>query len=263
MTRSSACLLAFACTLGLAAPSAAPAAAPGAITVFAAASLKEAFDATAPAFTKATGITVTFSYGGSDTLATQIRQGAPVDVFASANEKQMAVVADAGLLAAPGRTFARNRLVLIVPKPNPAHVTGLADLVKPGLTIVLAAPTVPVGGYARSSFAAIAGKPGFPTDFAAAVERNVVSNEIDVKAVATKISLGEGDVGIVYLTDVTPGIAGRVTMIPYPPGASPDAIYPIAVLKRAPNAAGARAFVDFVLSPDGQRFLHDRGFAAP
>ncbi|HTW83488.1 MAG TPA: molybdate ABC transporter substrate-binding protein [Candidatus Sulfotelmatobacter sp.] len=260
MKRSSALVAALAAIVTLGAPATA---APGSITVFAAASLKEAFDAAAPAFTKATGVSVTFSYGGSDTLATQIRQGAPADVFASANEKQMAAVAAAGLLAAPARTFVRNRLVLIVPKANPAHITGLADLAHPGVKVVLAAPTVPVGSYARTSFTTVAGKPGYPADFAAAVAKNVVSEEIDVKAVATKIALGEGDVGIVYLTDVTPALAPQVTMIPYPPGASPDAVYPIAALKAAPNPSGAKAFVAFVLAPEGQRFLHDRGFAAP
>ncbi len=238
-------------------------AAGGSITVFAAASLREAFDAAAPVFTKKTGIAVTYSFGGSDTLATQLKQGAPADVFVSANEAQMNVAADAALLAGPARTLARNRLVLIVPKNDAANVTGVRDLTKPGVKVVLAAPSVPVGGYARAAFRKLDGAPGYPAGFAAAVEKNVVSNEIDVKAVATKISLGEGDAGVVYLTDVTPAIAGKVTMIAFPPGTSPDALYPIAALKAAPNAAGARAFVDFMLSPEGQTFLHARGFAAP
>src|SRR5665213_2821216 len=117
----------------------------------AAASLREAFEAAAPAFTKATGVAVTFSFGGSDTLVTQIKQGAPADVFASANEAQMKVASDASLLAAPARTFARNRLVLIVPSGNPAKISGLADLAKPGVKVVLAAATVPVGNYARGA----------------------------------------------------------------------------------------------------------------
>ncbi|MGD0050802.1 MAG: extracellular solute-binding protein, partial [Vulcanimicrobiaceae bacterium] len=143
------------------------------------------------------------------------------------------------------------------------HIAGLADLARPGTKVVLAAPTVPVGGYARAAFAHAAGTPGFPADFAAAVERNVVSNELDVKFVATKIGLGEGDAGVVYFTDVTPELAAQVTMLPLPPGVSPDAVYPIAVLTTAPNPSGAQAFVDFILSPAGQRFLHARGFLAP
>jgi molybdate transport system substrate-binding protein len=234
----------------------------GAITIFAAASLREAFEAAGSAFTKKTGIAVAFDFAGSDTLAAQIAQGAPADVFASANETQMKKVADAGLLAGPSTTFARNRLVIIVPKANPGNVKTAADLGRPGVKVVLAAPTVPVGSYARTTFAKMNGLNGAPADFAAAVEKNVVSNELDVKAVATKISLGEGDAGVVYATDVTPDVAATVEVLQFPAGVAPDATYPIAALKAAPNAAGAQAFVSFVLG-DGQAFLKARGFLAP
>lgn len=240
------------------------AAEPGAIVVFAAASLREAFDAAAPAFTNKTGVGVSFSYGGSDTLVTQLKQGAPGDVFASANEAQMKVAVDAGLLAATPRSFARNRLVVVVPKDNPAKISELADLAKPGVRVVLAASKVPVGDYARTAFRRLNGRPGFPADFGGLVERNVVSNELDVKAVATKVALGEGDAGVVYATDATASaLAGRVKIIAFPPGTSPEAVYPIAALKSSPNPAGARAFVDFILSPPGQAFLRERGFAPP
>jgi molybdate transport system substrate-binding protein len=234
----------------------------GKITVFAAASLREAFEAAGPAFTAKTGIAVTYSFGGSDTLAAQITQGAPADVFASANPTQMTKVADAGLVSGAPLTFARNRLTVIVPKANPGGVKGVADLSRPGLRIVLGDPTVPVGKYARAAFGAMAGKNGLPADFAAAVEKNVVSNELDVKAVATKISLGEGDAGVVYVTDVTPTIAPEVMAIDFPAAAIPDAIYPIAVLKAAPNANGAQAFVTFIRG-DGQSYLKARGFLGP
>jgi molybdate transport system substrate-binding protein len=236
---------------------------PPGVTVFAAASLREAFEAAAPAFTKQTGMKVTYSFGGSDTLVTQLKQGAPADVFASANEAQMKIASDAGLLAESPRTFVRNRLVVIVPKENPAKIAAVADLAKSGVKVVLAAAAVPVGNYARAAFRKLDGASGYPADFASAVERNVVSNELDVKAVATKIALGEGDAGVVYATDVTPNVAPKVAAIAFPPGAAPEAIYPIAALKAAPNAAGARAFVAFVLSPAGQAFLRARGFAAP
>jgi len=235
----------------------------GKITVFAAASLREAFEAAAPAFTKKTGLAVSFSFGGSDLLVTQLKQGAPGDVFASANDAQMKVAAEAGLLAGPARTFARNHLVVIVPKDDPARIGGLADLAKPNVRVVLAASSVPVGTYARTAFRKLNGENGFPADFGGLVERNVVSNELDVKAVATKISLGEGDAGVVYATDVTPAIAGRVKTIAFPPGTSPEANYPIAALKSAPDPNGARAFVEFVTSPAGQAFLKARGFASP
>jgi molybdate transport system substrate-binding protein len=253
-------LTALALALTLGAPR--PAAADGGVTVFAAASLKEAFTAAAPAFTKKNGLTVTFNFGGSDALATQIQQGAPADVFASANEAQMKRVVDGGFNTGAPRNFARNRLVLIVPKANPGKVAGLGDLATPGLKLVLAAPTVPVGSYARSAFAKVAGHNGYAPDFVAAVEKNVRSNELDVKAVATKVALGEGDAGVVYATDVTPTLAPQVTIIPFPPEAATDAFYPIVALKAARDANGARAFVDFILG-DGREYLKARGFAAP
>jgi molybdate transport system substrate-binding protein len=228
------------------------------VTVYAAASLKEAFDAAAPAFTKATGYPVRFSYGGSDALIAQILQGAPADVFASANEQQMKRGVDGGAVAAP-RDFARNRLVVVAPAKSTA-VSALTDLGKKGAKIVLAAPSVPVGGYARQAFANLAKDPAFGADFAARVQANVVSEEIDVKAVATKIALGEADAGVVYATDVTPAIAGKVRVLRFPPGVSPEATYPIAVTKNAANPDGARAFVAFITSPAGASFLKARGF---
>jgi len=257
--------LSFLVAIALAAVAAGPAAAAerATIVVFAAASLREAFEAAAPAFTKKTGVAVTYSFAGSDLLVTQLKQGAPADVFASANEAQMKIAADAGLLTSAPRTFARNRLVVIVPSDNPAKISELADLAKPGVKVVLAAPSVPVGNYSRTAFRKLNGRTGYAADFDGSVERNVVSNELDVKAVATKISLGEGDAGVVYATDVTSSIAGRVKTIAFPAGVAPEATYPIAALKGAPNPAGAEAFVDFVLSPGGQGFLKARGFASP
>jgi molybdate transport system substrate-binding protein len=254
--------VAAALVLTLCAPAIGRAADTGTVVVYAAASLREAFDAAGAAFKAKTGIAVTFDYGGSDTLAAQIAQGAPVDVFASANVKQMEKVASAGLLAGDAVTFARNRLVAIVPKANPGKVTAVFDLARPGTKVVLAAAAVPVGGYARAAFAAMNGRDGAPPDFAGAVEKNVISGELDVKAVATKIALGEGDAGVVYATDVTPTIADQVTVLQFPPAASPDAIYPIAVLKAAPDASAAQTFVTYILH-DGQTFLKARGFLAP
>ena len=255
----------FFIALSLVLASAVPASAqaPSKITVFAAASLTEAFNALAPAFTKKTGIAVTFDYGGSDTLATQIKQGAPADVFASANLAQMKVVNDAGLAGGAPKTFAKNRLVLIAPKDDSVKVTSPLGLIDSGVKVVLAAPTVPVGAYARATFAKMAGQNGYPADFAAQVEKNVLSNELDVKAVVTKISLGEGDAGAVYGTDVTPTVAPKLSVFPIPAGFVPDIEYPITVLKSAGDAKSAQAFVEYVLSPDGQAFLKARGFISP
>jgi molybdate transport system substrate-binding protein len=233
------------------------------IIVFAAASLTEAFNAAGPAFTKKTGTAVTFNYGGSDTLATQIKQRAPADVFASANLAQMKVVSDAGLVAGTPKTFAKNRLVLISPKGAAMKFTSPADLAKPGAKVVLAAATVPVGGYARTTFGKLNGTTGYPADYPAAVEKNVVSNELDVKAVVTKVSLGEGDAGVVYSTDVTSSVAPKLDVLPFPSSVAPDIEYPIAALKNAPNPKGAQAFVDYILSPEGQAFLKARGFISP
>ncbi len=228
------------------------------VTVFAAASLKDAFDAAAPAFTKATGYPVRFSYGGSDTLVAQLLQGAPADVFASANQQQMQRAIDGGVMPA-ARVFAHNRLVVIVPA-NDTAVANVADLGKKGVKLVLAAPTVPVGNYARQTFATLSKDAAFGPDFAARVQANVVSEETDVKAVATKISLGEGDAGVVYATDVTPAIASRVRVLHFPPGVAPDATYPIGVPKAAPNADGGRAFVEFIITSPGRSYLKARGF---
>ncbi|HTD37170.1 MAG TPA: molybdate ABC transporter substrate-binding protein [Candidatus Limnocylindrales bacterium] len=228
------------------------------VTVFAAASLREAFDAAAPAFTKATGFPVRFSYGGSDALVAQLLQGAPADVFASANEPQMKRALDGGAVVSP-RDFARNRLVVIVPV-NDTTVASIADLGKSGVKVIVAAPAVPVGAYARQAFGNLAKDRAYGADFAARIQRNVVSEETDVKAVATKISLGEGDAGVVYATDVTPAIAPTVRVLRFPPGAAPEAVYPIAVTKNAGNAEGARAFVGFITSPAGRAFLRARGF---
>ena len=232
------------------------------ITVYAAASLTEVFNALAPTFSKKTGVAVTFSYGGSDTLATQLKQGAPADVFASANLAQMKVVNDASLVN-PAKTFAKNRLVMITPKAATTKLTGPADLAKSGVKDVLAAATVPVGSYARATFQKLSGTSGYPADFPVAVEKNVVSNELDVKAVVTKISLNEGDAGVVYSTDVTPAVGAKLDVFPFPATVAPDIEYPIATLKSATNTKGAQAFVDFILSPDGQAFLKARGFLAP
>jgi molybdate transport system substrate-binding protein len=236
-------------------------AAQGTITVYAAGSRHEAFTAAAPAFSKKIGIAAALNFAGSDMLATQIKNGAPADVFASANLIQMQIVRDAGLLDDVPKLFAKNRIVLITPKENPGHVSGLAELTKPGTKVVLAEQGEPVGIYARAAFKKMAGH-GYPPDYAEAVERNVVSNEMNEKAVAAKIALGEGDAGVVYSTAVITENAGQLNVFPFPAGVTPDINYPIAAIKRSQNIDGARAFVAFVVG-DGQTFMRARGFLAP
>jgi molybdate transport system substrate-binding protein len=226
------------------------------VTVFAAASLREAFEAAGPAFTTASGFPVRFDFGGSDMLATQILQGAPVDVFASANTAQMQRVVS---MVGAAKTLAHNHLVVIAPAGDTV-VASIADLGKHGTKVVLAAATVPVGAYARTAFGALERDPAYGNGFAARVAANVVSEETDVKAVVTKVALGEADAGVVYATDVSPALAPKLRVLRFPAGAGPDAIYPIAVVSAAPNAAGAAAFVGFITSPAGLAYLKARGF---
>lgn len=220
----------------------------GTVTVLAAASLTTAFQTMAGAFEKAyPGAKVALSFAGSSTLAQQIQQGAPADVFASADEANMQKLVEAGALAAAPRMFAHNQLQIIVAAGNPKHIAGLADLTKPGLTIALCGPTVPCGRYAAEAFAT------------AGVAPPAASQELDVKAVLNKVSMGEVDAGIVYVTDVR-AAAGKVEGVDIPVSSNVMARYPIAVVKNAPNAAAAEAFVAFVVSPEGQRLLARFGF---
>ncbi len=232
----------------------------GTLTVYAAASLKEAFTTIGARFDKANGSTTRFSFGGSDTLATQIVQGAPADIFASANQSQMNLVVAKGLIAATPNVFVHNKLVVIVPKNNPARIYNLADLASPGVKLVLAAPTVPVGKYARAAFAVMAHDAAFGPDFLTRIKDNTVSNETDVKAVAAKVEVGEADAGVVYVTDVTPKAAPQVTEVPIPAAYNQVATYPIAPMKSAANPSLARAFVSYVLSAPGQLVLKQDRF---
>jgi molybdate transport system substrate-binding protein len=232
----------------------------GTLTVFAAASLTEAFNNIGSSFAKANNLSVHFNFEGSDALVTQLGQGAPADVFASANQTQMNIAIQKGLIRSTPSVFVRNRLVLIVPKNNPAHIYGLPDIGRPGVNLVLAAPTVPVGKYARAALAIMAGDSAFGTNFIARVKANTRSEETDVKAVTAKVSLGEADAGIAYVTDVTPSVAPKVQTIEIPPAFNQVAVYPIAVTKASQNATLAQKFVSYVESPAGQAVLAARGF---
>lgn len=245
-----------------AAPSAQATAAPQSLTVFAAASLTEAFKAIGKNFQAANpGTTITFNFAGSQQLAQQIGQGAPADVFASANGTQMNVVITAGqVVSGSQRTFVHNRLVVITPKANPAGVTKLQDLAKPGLKVVLADKSVPVGGYALDFLAKASKSADFTPAFSQTVLANVVSYETDVKAVLSKVALGEADAGIVYTTDITSDAAGKVGRLDIPDALNTIAAYPIAAIKGSPNADLAKKFVDYVLAPEGQAVLAQFGF---
>ena len=214
------------------------------ITVFAAASLTEVFPKIDPA--------PRYSFAGSDELAAQIREGAPVDVYAAASAKYTQQLFDEGLVEEPV-TFAGNELVLIVPKDNPAQIETIEDVTKPGTKLVIAAEGVPVGDYTRQVLDDLG--------LTAALD-NVVSNEPDVKAVTNKVALGEADAGFVYATDAAV-VADDVTVIELPEGSQPPIEYQIAVLTDSSNKDAAQAFVDEVRSSEGQQALADAGFLPP
>jgi molybdate transport system substrate-binding protein len=222
----------------------------GTITVLAAASLTESFTELGKQFEAAhPGVTVKFSYGASSTLATQIVNGAPADVFASASTSNMDQVVKAGEASDPA-TFAKNVLEIAVPPDNPAKIATLADLAKPGVKVAVCEPQVPCGKVAAKVFenAKVTVKP--------------VTLGQDVKAVLTAVRTGEVDAGLVYLTDVK-SAGTAVTGVEIPTGQNASTDYPIAVTKASKNTAVAQAFVDYVKSADGQALLGKAGFASP
>jgi molybdate transport system substrate-binding protein len=234
---------------GAAAP--APAAAPsGSITVFAAASLTESFTALGKQFEAARpGTKINFSFGASSTLAAQISQGAPADVFASASPKNMDQVVAAKAAANP-TVFARNVPQIAVPAGNPARITTVADLAAPGVKVAVCASAVPIGALSEQIFAK------------AGVTVKPATIEPDVKSVVAKVKLGEVDAGIVFVTDVR-AAGARVRGISIPADLNGTTKYPIAPLTTARNAPLAQAFVDYVLSGDGASVLTAAGFEKP
>lgn len=239
----------------------APAASSGELTVFAAASLSDAFKEIGQLFGAANrGATVAFNFAGSDQLAAQIAQGAPADVFASANTAQMNNVIKAGeVLSGTQHTFVRNRLVVVYPNDNPAKLATLKDLAKPGVKIVFANKGVPVGGYALAFLDKASKLPEYTAEYSPTVLENVVSYEENVRAVLTKITLGEADAGIVYRTDAAVKDASVATL-EIPDNLNTIANYPIAPTKHAKNPDLAQKFVDYVLGPAGQQVLVKYGF---
>ena len=251
---------------------AAPTAAPGSptplpagaqtLTVLAAASLTESFSELGRLFeSRNPGVKVAFSFAGSQQLAQQLAQGAGADVFASANWKSMDAAIDAARVSkGDAETFAGNRLVIVFPNDNPAGLETLEDLAKPGLKLVLADKSVPVGQYSLDFLDRAVKEPGMDPGYKEAVLKNVVSYEENVRFVLTKVLLGEADAGIVYVTDITPQAADQVGVIEIPDALNTIASYPIAPIADSKNSDLARAFVALVLSPQGQAILAKYGF---
>ncbi|HKV57058.1 MAG TPA: molybdate ABC transporter substrate-binding protein [Ktedonobacteraceae bacterium] len=241
-------------------PIAAPA--PVTLNVFAAASLTESFNEIAAAYHLAhPTVTIKPNYNGSQILEQQIANGAPADVFASADAANMTKASDAGLVDA-SQVFVKNRLVVIVPSSNPGNISTLKDLAKKGVKIDLGANTVPAGKYALQVLDNLSKSPDYGATFGSSVLANVVSREDNVKAVVQKVQLGEADAGFVYRTDVTAAVASKVTVIDIPDPYNVIAEYPIAAVKASTHASDAQAFINFVLSPAGQAILTKYHFMA-
>lgn len=219
----------------------------GSVTVFAAASLTEAFNQEkATLAARAPALSLTYSFAGSQTLAQQIIQGARADVFASADDKTMQRLVDAKLVEAP-RAFARNQLEIAVAPGNPKHVGGLSDLVRPDLVVVLEDPSVPAGSYSQQALAR------------AGARVRPRSLELDVKSALAKVTSGEADAAIVYASDVQ-AAGSKASGVTIPTAQNVVATYPIAVVRTGANHAGAAAFVQEVLSGSGQAALEAHGF---
>jgi molybdate transport system substrate-binding protein len=230
------------------------------LTVFAASSLTDAFNEIGAKFSEQhPDAKIVFNFAGSQQLRAQLEQGAIADVFASANTSEMnAAIKSSLVVSGTPQTFVRNRLIVIVPKDNRANIQSLADLARPGLKIVLAAPSVPVGGYALTALNKM--NQQFGATFSQTVLSNVVSNEDNVRQVVVKVQLDEADAGIVYTSDVTPAAAEKLTTINIPDEFNVLATYPIAPLRSAPQPQRAVDFIAYVLSADGQTILRKWGF---
>ncbi|WP_112466109.1 molybdate ABC transporter substrate-binding protein [Streptomyces triticisoli] len=223
----------------------------GTVTVFAAASLKESFTMLGKKFEQQhPGTKVTFSFSGSDTLAAGITGGAPADVFAAASTRTMAIVTDKQDTAGTPVTFARNRLEIATLPGNPHKISSLRDLTRSGLKVALCDRTVPCGAAAQKAFAA------------SGLRLTPVSYEQDVKSALTKVELKEADAAVVYRTDVR-AAGDRVRGVEFPESAEAVNDYPITLLKNAPHATAAKAFIQLVTSAEGQKVLARAGFLKP
>ncbi len=243
------------------APGAGPADAEEPLVVFAAASLRDAVAAEADEYRRRGSVRISLATDSSAALRTQLEQGARADVFLSADTANADALAAAGLADGPIVPFAGNRLAIVVPSDNPAGIAGPFDLGRPGIKIIAAGEAVPITVYATTLVARLAALPGAPPDFAAAYAANVVSREDNVRAALAKVELGEGDVAIVYATDAAASKAVR--SIDLPAEADVVATYAGVVPRTAPQPAGGRGFLDWLVAADGQAILAGFGFESP
>jgi molybdate transport system substrate-binding protein len=237
-------------------------AAPASVTIYAAASLKGALDKAKVVWELAyPGSKLTISTDSSAALETQIEQGAPADVFLSADTTNPKKLVDKGLAAGAAVNFAGNKLTVIVPTANPAGIKTPADLARPGVKVIAAGDAVPITKYATQLVANLATESGYPSDFAAKYTANIASKEDNAKAIVAKIELGEGDAGIVYVTDAK--ASTKITTVAVPDTANVPATYAGVVVKASANASSARAFLDWFAGADGKKILAGFGFLPP
>jgi molybdate transport system substrate-binding protein len=235
---------------------------PAALTIFGAASLKGAVDQLKASYESGQpGTTLTISTDSSATLRTQIEQGAPADIFLSADVTNPKKLVDSGLADGAAVDFAGNLLTIVVPTDNPAKIASPADLARSGIKIIAASDDVPITKYAVQAVGLLAKLPGYPAGFAAGYAGNIVSREDNVKAVIAKIELGEGDAGIVYVTDAR--ASTKVKTIDVPPEGNVPATYAGVVIKASKNLAAAHAFLDWMSAAEAQLILTQLGFTAP
>jgi molybdate transport system substrate-binding protein len=232
------------------------------LTVLGAASLKSALERAKSEYESANpGTTVTISTDSSSALESKIEQGAPADVFLSADTANPKKLVDAGLADGSAVTFAANELTIIVPADNPAKITSAKDLAKDGVKVIAAGDEVPITKYAKQLVENLAKKADYPADYQASYDKNVVTKEDNVKNVVGKVELGEGDAGIVYVTDAE--ASDKVKTIDVPDDANVPATYAGVVVKASQNLAAAKAFLDWLTGPQGQRIFGDLGFLPP
>jgi molybdate transport system substrate-binding protein len=237
-------------------------AAPIELNVLGAASLKGVLDAARPAYEAShAGVTLTISTDSSPALETKIEQGAPADVFLSADTTNPKKLVDGGFASGAAVNFAGNKLTVIVPKDNPAGIKTPADLVRAGVKIIAAGDGVPITKYATQLVEKLADQPDYPAAFAAAYAANIVSKEENVKAVVAKIALGQGDAAICYVTDAV--ASADIETIEIPIAANVLATYAGVVVKESANADAAKSFLEWLAGSDGQAVLATFGFLPP
>jgi len=244
------------------APSSAPSAAAVDLTIYAAASLKAALEKTKTVYEAANpGTTLTISTDASSALATKIEQGAPADLFLSADTTNPQKLADKNLSVGPPVNFARNKLTVITPKDNPARIQTPKDLANTGVKIIAAGDAVPITKYSTQLVANLAKQPGYPMNYVTAYNENIASKEENVSGIVTKVATGQGDAGIVYVTDAMTN--KDVATVDVPADANVIATYAGVVVKTSPNPDAANTFLTWFAGPDGQAILSSFGFLPP